>query len=210
MNPTPEINLADIFKKCLNEGTYTKLSIDTAIGSDFSFCIEIEPKKPVMALIIYEWSKTSHIFFGDIRQHFAHEVGVELWRQFIKKLTPIKVDPSEYEQFLIDKFNLKTPEHNPDVKTTLTTTDFINLGLDHISEIDDSLNNEKTYNKVISRDEVYTFVHHSDTSELCISVHGIRNAQIVNYERLFKGIISNPEALKNIIEYLNKSTKIKP
>jgi len=96
-----------------------------------------------------------------------------------------------------------------DIKPALTTTDFINFGLDHISEIDDSLNNEKTYNKVISRDEVYTFVHHSDTSELCISVHGIHKGEIINYERLFKGIINNIEDLKNVITYTNLSSKIK-
>jgi len=84
----------------------------------------------------------------------------------------------------------------------LDKEDIESLDFNHIERCEDPKNSESTYQKVISKDEIYCLVFHYNINQITISIHDDDIANNYNIKRLFQGIIESKSELEILLKKL--------
>ena len=105
---------------------------------------------------------------------------------------------------------IKDPEQLADIWNTiydlrvkyLDRSDIESLGFNRIEECENYNNNESTYQKRVSDDEIYCLVFHYDINKVTISVHDKDIKTNMSVERKFQGTLKNKSELKQVLKMI--------
>ncbi len=84
----------------------------------------------------------------------------------------------------------------------LDREDIESLGFNRIEECENYNNNESTYQKRVSDDEIYCLVFHYDINKVTISVHDKDIKTNMSVERKFQGTLKNKSELKQVLKMI--------
>ncbi len=99
-----------------------------------------------------------------------------------------------YDRLLSDHIQVRVKHlDRPDIES---------LGFNRIEECENYNNNESTYQKRVSDDEIYCLVFHYDINKVTISVHDKDIKTNMSVERKFQGTLKNKSELKQVLKMI--------